>query len=370
MIVCYSIEYSTRRNYFITYLLEKEKEKVATANIELEKQVLERTSQLMKEKEFNKTIIQASPAFIVAINDNGKLLIMNKSMLNALGYTKAETIDSDYITKFVSKSNRKLLLKIFYKLRKMHKPAINEYKILTKNGNEILVEWHSRSILDNDGKLDFFILIGIDITDRKKAQEDLEKSYINLQKTLSDVINTLASIVETKDPYTSGHQKRVAALAVSIAKELGLDKDNIEAIYTAAIIHDIGKINIPASILARPGKISSIEFNIIKAHPQLGYEMIKRIEFPWPVADITLQHHEKLDGSGYPNGLKGKDILLEAKILTVADVVEAMSSHRPYRPALGINQALKEIKKGKGKLYDAEVVKACVRIITEKGFKF
>lgn len=211
---------------------------------------------------------------------------------------------------------------------------------------------------------------GRDITERKKTQKNLEKSYINLQKTLNDIIDTLASIVETKDPYTSGHQKRVAALAVFIAKELGLDKDKIEAIHTAAMIHDIGKINIPASILVRPGKISDIEYDMIKTHPQLGYDMIKRIEFTWPIAKIILQHHEKLDGSGYPNGLKDKDILLEAKILAVADIVEAMSSHRPYRPALGIKQALKEIKKGKGKLYDAEVVKACVKIITKKGFKF
>lgn len=209
-----------------------------------------------------------------------------------------------------------------------------------------------------------------DITDIKKSEEELKKSYINLQKTLNDVIDTLASIVETKDPYTSGHQKRVAALAVSISKELGLEKDKIKAIGTAAMIHDIGKINIPASILARPGKISPIEFDMIKTHPQVGYEMIKRIEFPWPIADIILQHHERLDGSGYPNGLKGKDIVLEARIIAVADVVEAMSSHRPYRPALGIKQALKEIKKGKGKLYDAEVVEACVKVITKKRFKF
>lgn len=209
-----------------------------------------------------------------------------------------------------------------------------------------------------------------DITDIKKSEEEIKNSYQKLQKTLSDTINTLASIVEIRDPYTSGHQKRVAALAVSISKELGLEKDKIEAVGTAALIHDIGKINIPTSILARPGKISLLEYDMIKTHPQVSYDMVKRIEFPWPIADIILQHHEKLDGSGYPKGLKGKDIILEARILTVADIVEAMSSHRPYRPALGMDKALKEIRKGKGKLYDAEVVEACVKIITKKGFKF
>ncbi len=209
-----------------------------------------------------------------------------------------------------------------------------------------------------------------DITERKKNEENLKKSYINLQKTLNGTIDTLASIVETRDPYTSGHQKRVTLLAIAISEELGLEKYKIEAIGTAALIHDIGKISIPASILARPGKISPIEYDMIKTHPQLGYEMIKRIEFPWPIANIILQHHERLDGSGYPKGLKGKDIVLEARILAVADVVEAMSSYRPYRPSLGIDKALKEVKKGKGKLYDPRVVEACIKIIAKKGFKF
>ncbi|MCD4669390.1 MAG: PAS domain S-box protein, partial [Actinomycetia bacterium] len=364
------IEYSTRRNFFVRYLLEEEKEKVSTANLELEKRVLERTSQLMKEKKFSNTIIKASPAFIVAINGDGKLLLMNKSMLNTLGYTKKEAIGSNYIIKFVPESDREMLSKIFNKITNKHQSTFNENRVLTKDGRGLLIEWYSQPVLDNDGKLDFFIFIGIDITERKKTQENLEKSYIKLQKTLKDTIDTLASIIEIRDPYTSGHQKRVAALAISISKELDLDKDRIEAIGTAAIVHDIGKINIPASILARPGKISALEYDMIKTHPQLGYEMIKKIEFSWPIGKIILQHHERLDGSGYPKGLKGNDIVLEAKILAVADVVEAMSSHRPYRPALGIDKATEEIKKGSGKLYGREVVEACVKIITKKGFKF
>ncbi len=215
-----------------------------------------------------------------------------------------------------------------------------------------------------------FVAVFQNITDRKKAEVELRKSYDALQKTLNDAISTLASIVEIRDPYTSGHQKNVALLATGIAEELGLDKDNIEAIGIAAVIHDIGKINIPPSILARPGKISDIEYSMIKTHPQVGYDMVKNIHFPWPIADFVLQHHERLDGSGYPNGLKEKDILLEARILAVADVIEAMASHRPYRPALGIDKALKEIKKGKGKLYDTKVVEACVKIIAKKEFKF
>ena len=192
----------------------------------------------------------------------------------------------------------------------------------------------------------------------------------NYKKHLDDTIKTLASIVETRDPYTSGHQKRVVHLVIAIAKELGFSQEKIEAIKTAAQLHDIGKMNIPTSILARPGKISAIEYEMIKTHCQLGYAVLKNIEFPWPIADIILQHHEKLDGSGYPNGLKAKEIMLEARIITVADVVEAMSSHRPYRPALGIDRALKEIVKNKGKLYDSKIVDICVELFKKKKFKF
>jgi putative nucleotidyltransferase with HDIG domain len=158
----------------------------------------------------------------------------------------------------------------------------------------------------------------------------------------------------------------VALLAVAISRELGLEEEKIEAINTAAQIHDIGKINLPASVLTRPGRLSKIEYDMVKTHSRLGYEMISHIEFPEPVADIILQHHERIDGSGYPQGIKGDEIIPEAKILAVADVVEAMVSHRPYRPAFGVGEAIKEIKKGKGKLYDRRVVNACIKLIKNK----
>jgi putative nucleotidyltransferase with HDIG domain len=208
-----------------------------------------------------------------------------------------------------------------------------------------------------------------DITERKLIERDLKLSYEKLNKTLESVIETLATMVETRDPYTSGHQKRVAALAVAIAGELGLSDETIETIRLAATIHDIGKINIPASILTKPGRLTDIEFSLIKTHARTGYDLIKNIEFQMPIAKIILQHHEKMDGSGYPQGLKGEDIMLEARIITVADVVEAMSSDRPYRPALGIEVALGEIKKNRGKLFDANAVDACVKLFTKKGFK-
>jgi len=183
-------------------------------------------------------------------------------------------------------------------------------------------------------------------------------------------IETMSKIVEAKDPYTAGHQQRVHQLAIAIAKELNFSEDKIEGIRIASLIHDIGKIGLPTEILSKPTKLSDIEFSLIKEHPQIGYNILKSIDFSYPVAKIVLQHHERLDGSGYPNHLKGDKIFLEARILGVADVVEAMSSHRPYRPSLGIDKALEEISQNRGILYDWKVVDICLNLFKEKGFKF
>ena len=187
-----------------------------------------------------------------------------------------------------------------------------------------------------------------------------------LLESMEQSIQTVAYTVEARDPYTAGHQRRVAELATAIAQEMGLTEDQVNATHLAAIIHDLGKIRVPAEILSKPGKLTEIEFMLIKTHPQAGYDILKNVKFPWPIADIILQHHEKLDGTGYPQGLKGEQILIESRIMSVADVVEAMSSHRPYRAALGIEPALNEIKRGRGIAYDAAVVDACQRLFAEK----
>ncbi|MCX6001173.1 MAG: PAS domain S-box protein, partial [Chloroflexi bacterium] len=199
-----------------------------------------------------------------------------------------------------------------------------------------------------------------DITDRKLAEEKLTKSYESLQKTLHDAINTMVKIVEMRDPYTAGHQNKVADLAVAIAREMKLDDTRVDQLRMSAVIHDVGKMYVPSDILAKPGKLANIELDLIKTHSQGGYDIVKSMDLPCSVANTVLQHHERLDGSGYPNQLKGEDTLLEAKILAVADVIEAMSSHRPYRPALGLDKALEEISKNKGKLYDPGVVDTCL----------
>jgi len=208
-----------------------------------------------------------------------------------------------------------------------------------------------------------------DITEQKQNQNELQNSVIKLRKTVEGTIETIALIVEARDPYTSGHQKRVAEISVAIAKDLGLPEEQIQGIYQAGLVHDLGKIQVPAEILSKPGQLTKLEFDMIKTHPKVGYDLLKGIEFPWPIAQIIYQHHEREDGSGYPKKLKGDKILIEAKIIGIADVIEAMSSHRPYRPALGMAVALDEIVKHKGTLYDTTVVASYLKVI-KKGYQF
>ena len=212
------------------------------------------------------------------------------------------------------------------------------------------------------------VMAGFDVKKLKqrRRQETLEMS----RKALNGFIRCAVRMVEKKDPYTAGHQQRVTDLAGTIAQEMGLPEDQRDAICMAAIIHDIGKISVPSEILNKPGPLTEIEFSLLKTHSRTGYEILKEIEWPYPVAEIVLQHHERMDSSGYPQGLSGGEILLEARVLGVADVVEAMASYRPYRPALGIDKALEEIRQNRGILYDSQVVDACLRLFVTKGFKW
>lgn len=205
---------------------------------------------------------------------------------------------------------------------------------------------------------------------REHAEAELEKTLEHLRKAIEGVAGALAVAAEARDPYIAGHQKRVSDLAVALAEEMKLSQDKVDGLRLAGMLHDVGKISVPAEILTKPGKITDLEFDMIKSHSQVGYDILKEVEFPWPVARIARQHHEKLDGSGYPDGAREDEIIKEAKILCVADVMEAMSSHRPYRPALGIDAALKELKAKKGILYDPEAVDACIRLFKKKGFEF
>ena len=213
-------------------------------------------------------------------------------------------------------------------------------------------------------------LLKSEVENRKQIQLELEQSFANLKKVTDATIQAIALTVEKRDPYTSGHQRRVAKLTRAIAETIGLSEDQIEGAHVAASIHDIGKISLPAEILSKPIPLSEIEISLIQVHAQAGYDILKGLDFPWPIADIIIQHHERMDGSGYPRGLSGDRISIEARIIGVADVVETMSSHRPYRPSMGIEKALEEITLNSGTLYDSQVVDACLNIFNGKGFLF
>jgi len=311
-----------------------------------------------REKYFN--LFNNANDLIQVANPVGKLLTVNKKWLEILEYSQEE-VKGLRVNDIIRKDKLKQISKQMQKTLK-GKNIDFETVFISKSGKEINVEGRGNGLF-KDGK--FVSAMGIfrDITKRRQAEE-------KLKKTMDAALQTMSKIIEVKDPYTAGHQQRVSQLAAAIAKELDLSQDKVEGIRVASLIHDIGKIGIPSEILSKSTALSDIEFSLIKAHAQIGYDILKSIDFSYPVAQIVLQHHEKMDGSGYPNGLREENILQEAKIICVADVVEAMSSHRPYRPALGIDAALEEISQNKGILYDAEVVNVCLNLFKKKGFKF
>lgn len=242
-----------------------------------------------------------------------------------------------------------------------------EVRVGKKDGSPVDISVSTAPLRDESGVIVGLIAVVADISERRRMVEALRESLQKSKRIFDETIHALAEAVEKRDPYTSGHQRRVARLACAIAGEKRLSVDQISGIRTAAVVHDIGKLSVPVEILSKPGRLSDAELSILKTHPQAGYEILDGIEFPWPIASIVRQHHERIDGTGYPLGLRGDDILLEAKILTVADVVEATSSYRPYRPANGIAVALAEIAEYRGSRYAPEVVDACLGLF-EKGF--
>ncbi len=245
-----------------------------------------------------------------------------------------------------------------------------ELEFRCKDGSTIWVDTTVSFLRDSAGRPVEIVGVLRDISERRRVEERLRESLSRLEKTMDGTIQVMASIVETKDSYTAGHQRRVSQLAYAIAQEMGLSSDRGQAIRTAGLLHDLGKISVPADILAKPGRLTDIEFALIKNHPRAAYEILKKIESFTEIAKIVLQHHERMNGSGYPFGLCGEEIVPEARILAVSDVVEAMSSHRPYRPALGLDKALQEIANEKGVLYDGDVVEACLSVFLARDFSF
>ena len=322
--------------------------------------------QLRKSEEKYRALFEDSRDAIYLNNQEGELIDFNLSTLELFGYSREEMLGINTKSVFVNPDKYERLQDEIAK-----KGSVREFKakLRKKDGTEMdcLITSTVRQAKDKS-KLGYQGMIR-DISELVSSRKQIETTLNDLRKALGGTIEAMALTVETRDPYTAGHQRRVANLARSIASEMGVSKAQIQGVRMAGVIHDIGKISVPGEILSKPGNISQNEFGIIKEHPQVGYNILKTVDFPWPIAQIVLQHHERMDGSGYPNGISGENILLEARILAVADVVEAMASHRPYRAALGINLALNEISKNRGSSYDSKVVDACLRLFNEKGYR-
>jgi PAS domain S-box-containing protein len=322
------------------------------------------------EERFRAIFDQAAVGVALVETATGRFLKINQKFCDIAELTEAEMMATTF-TAITHPDDLPASLDNMQKLRDgLIQNFSMEQRYYRRDNSLVWVNLTVSAMREIGAPSQYYIAVGEDITQRKLAESEVMQGLDKLRQALSGTVGALSNTVETKDPYTAGHQRRVAQLACAIALELGLPPDQVEGIQVLSFLHDIGKIAVPAEILSRPGKISTIEFTLIKTHPEVGYNILKDIEFPWPVAQAVLQHHERLDGSGYPAGLTGGDIIHEARILAIADVVEAMASHRPYRPALGVQKALEEIIKHKGNLFDVEATEACVRLFVEKDFVF
>ncbi len=317
---------------------------------------------LQRSEERYRDIFENAQEGIYQTTCEGRFLMANQAMARILGYDAPEELldeKPDLARRiYVNPEER---TKVIEQVQREGVVRGQEIQFYRKDGRKIWISRTMRIVRDDQNKEPYLEGIVEDITEKKESVD-------RLRKALGGTVQAIASVVETKDPYTAGHQRRVADLARAMATELNLSPDQIEGLRMAGIIHDIGKISVPAEILSTPRRLTAIEFSLIKMHAQSGYDILKDVDFPWPIARMVLEHHERMDGSGYPNGLTGDDILLESRVLAVADVVEAMATHRPYRPALGLEAALEEINTKKGILYDPNVVSVCLRLFQDKNF--
>jgi PAS domain S-box-containing protein len=332
--------------------------------------------ELRKSEERYRLIAENTADTIAVLDLNLNKTYISPSITKLRGYTAQETMTKTLDQILTPDSLQKAIKTFADQMALESNPTADPARTATmeleeycKNGSTIWVELAASFLRDDNLKPQGILTVTRDITERKRAEMELKKTLESLRKAFGATVGVMVSVVEMRDPYTAGHQRRVTDLACAIATETGLAQEKIEGIRMAGSIHDIGKLSIPAEILVKPTRLTDVEFTLVKGHPRSGYEMLKDVESLWPLAEIVYQHHERMDGSGYPRNLKGDEIIMEARIMAVADVVEAMASHRPYRPALGINAALEEIQKHRGILYDADVADACLRLFREKGYQ-
>ena len=325
------------------------------------------TERVLREAEEQFRGLVEQPIAGIYIIQDGRLAYVNPRFTEILGYDSAAELTGSDVLLVVAESERTAVSeKIRVWLKGDARSISYSTSALRKDGSSVEVDVHAARASHRGRPA----IIGLmqDISEKKRAEEQIQHYVAQLENAFMQSVQIATTLSEMRDPYTAGHERRVAEIAVAIGAELGFDARRQEGLRVAGYLHDVGKIAVPTEILAKPGKLSTTEYLLIKGHAQASYDVLKSVEFPWPVADVALQHHERMDGSGYPQGLKGDAILLESRVVAVADVVEAMSSHRPYRPGLGIEKALAEIERGRGTVYDAEVADACLKLFREKGY--
>lgn len=324
---------------------------------------------LNENRRWLKTAFNSIGDTVITLSEDDTIRSVNKAAENLLGYNISKSCGTNFssvVNLCDADGNTVDVLKNFEKSNG-ETTIFNGLDLCSGNGDKIPVSLNIAPITDKKKTMGTVIVLR-DISAIKQGEFALKQSFEQLRRTFDETVASLSLMSEKRDPYTSGHQQRVAKIACAIAKRMNLPEDTIHGINVAAVLHDVGKIYIPAEILSKPARLSCIELSLVKTHSEVGYDILKGISFPWPVAQIVRQHHERLDGSGYPDGLKDNEILPQAKIISVADVMEAMSSHRPYRAALGVKSALEEVKRGSGSIYDSEVVDACVKLFEKDGF--
>jgi PAS domain S-box-containing protein/putative nucleotidyltransferase with HDIG domain len=344
---------------------------LSKANELLQADIVEREKaeeKLRTSEELFRNYLEYAPDGVYTNDIRGNFIYGNRKSEEILGYRREELIGKNFSElNILPEQSLNKAIQLLQENIKGNPTGPDEIELIRKDGRIIPVEINT-SVVQRSGE-GIVLAFVRDVTERRKAEEELKQTLESLRKSVGATIQVMVSAVEMRDPYTAGHQIRTADLARAIATEMGLPKDKTDGIRMAGSIHDIGKLSIPAEILSKPTKLTNIEFNLIKEHSHSGYEMLKNVESPWPLAQIVYQHHERMDGSGYPRNLKGDEILMEARIMAVADVVEAMASHRPYRPGLGIDAALAEIERNKGTHYDNTVVDACLKLFRERGYQ-
>lgn len=311
-------------------------------------------------------LVMASPLGILAVDTEGIIRLWNKAAEKISGWQEDEVLGQSI--RVLSGQGWKKYEEIRERTQQLEIFTSLPMQAIKKDGTAIQISYSTAPVLNAEGCVIGAVAILYDITEKMELENNLKMQIEKQGRIVDETVHALATAIEKRDPYTSGHQQRVAQLAGAIAREMDcFNEEQIKGVITAASIHDIGKLYVPAEILTKPGRLTELEFALIKTHPQAGYEILQQIEFPWPIARIVQQHHERLDGSGYPGQLAGDDILLEARVIGVADVVEAMSSHRPYRPGKGQELALSEIRRASGSDLDCHVVNACLAVF-RKGF--